>query len=296
MAPSASRSHLENRGGRQLLDFAVTSLAALSTVLVVTPLAAICLYLVYRGASSLSMAFFLQPPRPFGEAGGGMARALVGSMVLLGIGSAVGVPAGIAGGIFLAEFGRGTRLANLVRFTADVLNGAPSIVVGITVYSLIFLPQKHFATLAGGAALGILMIPAITRATEQMLLMVPDSLREAALSLGVPTWRAVWSITVRTASPGLIAGCTLAFARVAGETAPLLFFADQAYFVSQRGENSVGGVLTALPLQIYLYAISPYSEWHRLAWAGAFVLIALIAASIALVRFVTARGLLKGAS
>jgi phosphate transport system permease protein len=242
------------------------------------------------------MAFFLQPPRPFGEAGGGMARALVGSMVLLGIGSAVGVPAGIAGGIFLAEFGRGTRLANLVRFTADVLNGAPSIVVGITVYSLIFLPQKHFATLAGGAALGILMIPAITRATEQMLLMVPDSLREAALSLGVPTWRAVWSITVRTASPGLIAGCTLAFARVAGETAPLLFFADQAYFVSQRGENSVGGVLTALPLQIYLYAISPYGEWHRLAWAGAFVLIALIAASIALVRFVTARGLLKGAS
>ena len=205
-------------------------------------------------------------------------------------------PVGIATGVFLAEFGRCTRLATVVRFTADVLNGVPSIIVGVTVYTLIFLPQKCFATLAGGAALGILMIPAIARATEEMLLMVPNSVREGALSLGVPNWRAVTSVTLRSASPGVIAGCTLALAHVVGETAPLLFFADQAFFVSQRGENTIGGVLTALPLQIYLYAISPYSEWHRLAWAGAFVLIVLILASVTLVRFVTARGMVKGAS
>jgi phosphate transport system permease protein len=296
MAVSASKANFANPAGRRALDFVATGLAILSTIIVVAPLAAICVFLVYKGASSLSPAFFTNPPRPFGEAGGGMADALAGSLVLLAIGSAIGVPVGIASGVFLAEFGRGRRLANSVRFTADVLNGVPSIVVGITVYALIFLPQKHFATLAGGAALGILMIPAIARTTEEMLLMVPNSVREAALTLGVPSWRTVLSITLRTASPGVIAGCTLAFARVAGETAPLLFFADQAFFVSQRGENTIGGVLTALPLQIYLYAISPYSEWHRLAWAGAFVLIVLILASVAFVRFVTARGVVKGAS
>ena len=295
MATSVTRANVAKRAGRQAADLAATALAVASTILVFVPLAAICVYLVYKGASSLSLAFFLKPPRPFGEAGGGMSEALVGSVLLLAIGSAVGVPIGIASGVFLAESGRGTRLANAVRFTADVLNGVPSIVVGLTVYALIFLPQKSFAMLAGGAALGILMIPAIARSTEAMLLMVPNTVREAALTLGVPNWRTVLSITLRTASPGVIAGCTLAFARIAGETAPLLFFADQAFFVSQRGENTIGGVLTALPLQIYLYAISPYNEWHRLAWAGAFVLIVLIVASVALVRFVTARGLLKGA-
>ncbi len=296
MTVTVSKANVVNQAGRRAVDFAATGLAVLCTIVVVAPLAAICIYLLYKGSTSLSPAFFLKAPRPFGEAGGGMADALAGSAILLMIGSAVGVPVGIAGGVFLAEFGRGTRLAHAVRFTADVLNGVPSIVVGITIYSLIFLPQKHFATLAGGSALGILMIPAIARTTEEMLLMVPHSVREAALTLGVPSWRTVMSITLRTASPGVLAGCTLAFARVAGETAPLLFFADQAFYVSQRGENTIGGVLTALPLQIYLYAISPYAEWHRLAWAGAFVLIVLILASVALVRFVTARGVVKGAS
>ena len=186
---------------------------------------AIFVYLVFKGASSLNLDFFTQIPKPVGEPGGGMANAIVGSGVLLGIASLLGVPVGIGGGIYLAEFGRGTKLANAIRFTADVLNGVPSIVMGIAAYSLIVLPQKHFSALAGGVALGIMMIPTVCRTTEEMLLMVPNAIREAALGLGVPNWRSVLSITVKTASPGIITGCMLAFARVAGETAPLLFTA-----------------------------------------------------------------------
>ena len=169
----------------------------------------------------MNLAFFTQAPKPVGEVGGGMANSILGSGILLGVGSLIGVPIGISGGIFLAEFGRGGKLANTVRFTADVLNGVPSIVMGIAVYSLIVLPQKHFSALSGGVALGIMMIPTITRTTEEMLLMVPNAIREAALGLGVPNWRSVLSITLKTASPGIITGCMLAFARVAGETAPL---------------------------------------------------------------------------
>jgi phosphate transport system permease protein len=269
-----------------------TGLAILSTILVITPLIVIFIYLLYKGASSLNLAFFTQTPRPVGETGGGMANAIFGSGLLLGVGSALGVPIGIAAGIFLAEFGRGGKLANLVRFTADVLNGVPSIVMGISVYSLIVLPQKHFSALAGGVALGIMMIPTITRTTEEMLLMVPHAIREAALGLGVPNWRSVLSITLRTASPGVITGCMLAFARVAGETAPLLFTA----FGNQFWSVNLNQPIAALPLQIYVYALSPYDEWHRLAWAGALVLIILIVVSVSLVRYVTTRGVLKGAS
>jgi phosphate transport system permease protein len=221
-----------------------------------------------------------------------MANAIVGSGLLLAVGSALGVPIGIAAGIFLAEFGRGGKVANAVRFTADVLNGVPSIVMGIAVYALIVLPQKHFSAVSGGIALGIMMIPTITRTTEEMLLMVPHAVREAALGLGVPNWRSVLSITLRTAMPGVITGCMLAFARVAGETAPLLFTA----FGNQFWSASLNEPIAALPLQIYVYAISPYDEWHRLAWAGALVLILLIVVSVALVRYVTTRGVLKGAS
>jgi phosphate transport system permease protein len=269
-----------------------TGLAILSTILVITPLIVIFIYLLYKGASSLNLAFFTQTPRPVGETGGGMANAILGSGLLLAVGSALGVPIGIAAGIFLAEFGRGGKLANLVRFTADVLNGVPSIVMGISVYSLIVLPQKHFSALAGGVALGIMMIPTITRTTEEMLLMVPHAIREAALGLGVPNWRSVLSITLRTASPGVITGCMLAFARVAGETAPLLFTA----FGNQFWSVNLNQPIAALPLQIYVYALSPYDEWHRLAWAGALVLIILIVVSVSLVRYVTTRGVLKGAS
>jgi len=281
-----------NRVWRSTANFLASGLAILSTIIVVAPLVAIFVYLIYKGASSLNLAFFTQIPKPVGEEGGGMANAIYGSGILLMIGSVIGVPLGIGAGIYLAEFGRGSKLANIVRFTADVLNGVPSIVMGIAVYSLIVLPQKHFSALSGGVALGIMMIPTITRTTEEMLLMVPHSIREAALGLGLPNWRTVLSITLKTASPGVITGCMLAFARVAGETAPLLFTA----FGNQFWSSNLNEPIAALPLQIFVYAISPYDEWHRLAWAGALVLIMLIVVSVSLVRYVTTRGVLKGAS
>ena len=256
------------------------------------PLVAIFIYLIYKGASSLNLAFFTEIPKPVGEVGGGMANAIAGSAILLGVGSLIGIPIGISGGIFLAEFGRGTRLANAIRFTADVLNGVPSIVMGIAVYSLIVVPQGHFSAFSGGVALGIMMIPTVCRTTEEMLLMVPNAVREAALALGVPNWRSVVSITVRTASPGIITGCMLAFARVAGETAPLIFTA----FGNAGWSSRLNEPIAALPLQIYVYALSPYDDWHRLAWAGSLVLIVLIVLAVSLVRYVTSRGVLKGAS
>jgi phosphate transport system permease protein len=277
---------------RAITDGAATSLAILSTVVVVAPLIAIFIYVVYKGAGSLNLAFFTELPKPVGEAGGGMANAIVGSAILLAVGSAIGVPVGISGGIYLAEFGRGTKMANAVRFTADVLNGVPSIVMGISIWSLIVIPQKTFSAFAGGVALGVMMIPTVCRTTEEMLLMVPHAVREAALALGVPNWRSVLAITVKTASPGIITGAMLAFARVAGETAPLIFTA----FGNPNWSASLNQPIAALPLQIYVYALSPYDEWHRLAWAGALVLIVLIVLAVALVRYVTSRGVLKGAS
>ena len=277
---------------RTLTDGLITGLAILATLIVVAPLVAIFVYLIYKGASSLNLAFFTQIPKPVGETGGGMANAILGSGILLGVASSIGVPIGIGGGIYLAEFGRGTRLANAVRFTADVLNGVPSIVMGLAAYELIVSHQKHFSAFSGGVALAIMMIPTVCRTTEEMLLMVPHVIREAALGLGVPNWRSVLSITVKTASPGIITGCMLAFARVAGETAPLIFTALGNQFWS----TSLNEPIAALPLQIYVYALSPYDDWHRLAWAGSLVLIILIVLAVSLVRFVTSRGVLKGAS
>ena len=277
---------------RALTDGAATGLAVLSTILVVAPLAAIFVYLVYKGASSLNLDFFIRNPAPEGEPGGGMANGIVGSGVLLGLASLIGVPIGIAGGIFLAEFGRGTKLANAVRFTADVLNGVPSIVMGMAIYALIVFWQKHFSAFSGGVALGIMMIPTVCRTTEEMLLMVPHAVREAALALGVPNWRSVLFITVKTASPGIITGCMLAFARVAGETAPLIFTA----LGNPNWSGNLNEPIAALPLQIWVYAVSPYDDQHRLAWAGALVLIVLIVLAVSLVRFVTSRGVMKGAS
>jgi len=277
---------------RWVIDACATGLAVLSTLLVVAPLLAIFGYLIYKGASSLNLAFFTQIPKPEGEVGGGMANAIVGSGVLLGLASLIGVPIGIGGGIFLAEFGRGTKLANAVRFTADVLNGVPSIVMGVAVYGLVVSPRIPFSAIAGGVALGIMMIPTVTRTTEEMLLMVPHSVREAALALGVPNWRSVLSITVKTASPGIITGCMLAFARVAGETAPLIFTA----FGNSNWSVALDRPISALPLEIYRYAISPYEDQHRQAWAAALVLVVLIVAAVALVRYVAGRGVLKGAS
>ena len=277
---------------RALTDGAASGLAVLSTILVVVPLLAIFAYLIYKGASSLNWAFFTQGEKPEGELGGGMGNAILGSGILLVLASLIGVPIGIGGGIFLAEFGRGSKLAEAVRFTADVLNGVPSIVMGVAVYALIVTPKMPFSALSGGVALGIMMIPTVTRTTEEMLLMVPHAVREAALALGVPNWRSVLSITVRTASPGIITGCMLAFARVAGETAPLLFTALGNQFWS----TSLNEPIAALPLQIYVYANSPYEDQQRMAWAGALVLILLIVLAVSLVRYVTSRGVLKGAS
>lgn len=281
-----------NRRLRWLANHTATALAVLSTILVIAPLIAIFVDLLYKGARSLNLNFFTKLPAPVGELGGGMSNAILGSATLLVLASAMGVPIGIAAGIYLAEFGRGTKLSNVVRFTADVLNGVPSIVMGIAVYALIVAPMKGFSAFAGGVALGIMMVPTVARTTEEMLLMVPLSIREAALGLGVPNWRSVLSITLKTALPGVITGCMLAFARVAGETAPLLFTA----FGSPFWSFTLNQPIEALPLQIYVYALSPYDEWHRLAWAGSLVLIVLIVVSVALVRWVTTRGVLKGAS
>jgi phosphate transport system permease protein len=281
-----------NRVRRHLWNHVVTGLAVLSTVIVIAPLVAILAYLIYKGASSLNFAFFTHIPAPVGEPGGGMANAIVGSGMVLAVASLMGIPVGIAAGVYLAEFGRGSWLAAAIRFTADVLNGVPSIVMGIAIYSLIVMRQKHFSALAGGVALAIMMVPTITRTTEEMLATVPHAIREAAYGLGVPRWRTVLSVTLKTASPGIITGCMLAFARVAGETAPLLFTAFGNQFWSLRLDEPIA----ALPLQIYVYAISPYDEWHRLAWAGSLVLIVLIMVSVTLVRIYANRGVLKGAS
>jgi phosphate transport system permease protein len=289
--PPPLRARASNRFLRVVVNHLATAAAVCSTILVMAPLIAIFAYLLFKGASSLNLAFFTQIPKPVGEVGGGMANSILGSGILLAIASLMGVPIGIAGGIYIAEFGRNKRLANMVRFTADVLNGVPSIVMGITVYTLL-VAGRGFSALSGGIALGIMMIPTITRTTEEMLLMVPLNVREAALGLGVPNWRSVLSITLRTASPGVITGCMLAFARVAGETAPLLFTA----FGNQYWSTSLNQPIAALPLQIFVYALSPYDEWHRLAWAGSLVLIVLIVVSVALVRYVAGRGVLKGAS
>ena len=281
-----------NSARRYVMNHLVTGLAVLSTVLVIAPLVAILGYLIFKGASSLNLAFFTHIPAPVGEPGGGMANAILGSAIVLALASSMGVPVGIAAGVYLAEYGRGRMLAMAVRFTADVLNGIPSNVMGIAAYSLIVMRQMHFSAFSGGVALAIMMVPTITRTTEEMLLTVPHSIREAALGLGVPKWRTVISVSLRTASPGIITGCMLAFARVAGETAPLLFTA----FGNQFWSFKLNEPIAALPLQIYVYAISPYDEWHRLAWAGALVLILMIMVSVTLVRIYAARGILKGAS
>ena len=281
-----------NSTRRYAMNHFITGLALLSTVLVIAPLVAILIYLIYKGASSLNLAFFTHIPAPVGEPGGGMANAIMGSGIVLTLASLMGIPVGIAAGVYLAEFGRGKMLATAIRFTADVLNGVPSIVMGIAIYSLIVMQQKHFSAFAGGVALAIMMVPTITRTTEEMLATVPHSIREAALGLGVPKWRTVLSVSLKTASPGIITGCMLAFARVAGETAPLLFTA----FGNQFWSFKLTEPIAALPLQIYVYAISPYDEWHRLAWAGALVLIVMIMVAVTLVRIYASRGVLKGAS
>ncbi len=276
---------------RRSLDSLATAAAAAAVVLVLLPLGAVFGYLVYKGIGSINWAFLTQTPKPVGESGGGMANAIAGSAFILLIASVIGVPIGIGAGIYLAEYGR-NQFGNVIRFTADVLNGVPSIVVGIVAYAIVVLTQGHFSALAGGVALAIMMIPTITRTTEEMLLLVPNAVREAAYGLGVSRWRTTLSITLRTATSGVITGVMLAFARVAGETAPLLFTA----FGNQYWNWKIGQPTSALSLQIFTYAISPFDEWHRQAWAGALILIVLIVLAVSAVRIVAGRGMLKGAN
>lgn len=268
----------------------MSGLAVLTVVLVLLPLGAIFAYLIYKGIGSINLAFLTQTPKPVGEAGGGMANAIMGSVTILAIASLMGVPLGIGAGIYLSEYGR-NRYGDIVRFVSDVLNGVPSIVIGIVAYWLVVFRQKHFSALAGGVALAIMMVPTIARTTEQMLLLVPQAIREAAYGLGVSRWRTTLSITLRTATSGVITGVMLAFARVAGETAPLLFTA----FGNQFWNWKLNQPTAALPLQIYTYAISPFDEWHRQAWAGSLVLIILIVGAVSAVRIAVKRGTLAGA-
>jgi phosphate transport system permease protein len=269
---------------RRVTDHFMTGMAVLTVILVLAPLVAIFGYLVYKGIGSINWAFLTQTPKPEGEPGGGMANAIVGSGLILGVASLIGVPLGIGAGIYLAEYGR-NRFGQVVRFTADVLNGVPSIVIGIVAWSILVLGHG-FSAWAGGVALAIMMVPTISRTTEEMLLLVPQALREAAYGLGIPRWRTTLSITLRTATSGVITGVMLAFARVAGETAPLLFTAlGNEYWSLHLNQPTA-----ALPLQIYRYATSAYDDQHQQAWAGALVLILLIVSSVAAVRYAVRRG------
>ena len=267
---------------RHLVSGAMIGLTYLAAILATLPLLLILAHLLRKGASSLSLAFFTHMPRPVGEPGGGMANAIVGTLVLIGIASVIGLPIGIGAGLYLAEK-KSTPLASSVRFLSDVLNGLPSIVIGIFAWEFLVRPIGHFSALAGGVALGSMMIPLVSRTTEEMLLVVPASLREAALALGYPRWRTSISVVLRTALAGIVTGALVAVARIAGETAPLLFTA----FGNQFWSTSMREPIAALPLQIFNYAISPYDEWHREAWAGALVLITIVLIISLAARFAT---------
>jgi len=256
---------------RRALSASMVALTVVAALLATLPLVFILALLLKQGAGALSWSFFSAMPKPVGETGGGMANALAGTLMLLAIASAIGLPVGIGAGMYLAEH-RGRPLASLVRFLSDVLNGLPSIVVGIFAWQFLVRPVKHFSALAGGIALAVMMIPLVSRATEEMIRLVPDALREAALALGYTRWRTSLTVVLRTALPGIVTGALVAVARIAGETAPLLFTA----FGNQFWSTSLTQPVSALPLQIFTYAISPYDEWHTLAWAGALVLLALV--------------------
>lgn len=273
---------------RRVVDRLASAAAVLCTVALLAPLALILGYLLVKGVTALNLDFFTQLPKPVGETGGGMANAIVGSLTLVALACVLGLPIGVLTGVYLAEHGR-TPLGATVRFCADVLNGVPSIVIGIYAYTLVVLPMKGFSAYAGAMALGVIMLPIVARTTEEMIRLVPTSLREASLALGVPMWRTTISVVLRTARAGILTGIMLSIARVAGETAPLIFTA----FGNQYWQSGLRGPISSLPVQIYTYAISPFDDWHRQAWAGALVLMSLIAITSLSVRLLT-RGLAAG--
>jgi phosphate transport system permease protein len=276
---------------RRLSNWIALGSITLAALIVTVPLFLILGTVVIRGLGTFNWAFLTQIPKPIGEEGGGMGNAILGSVLLLGFASLIGVPLGIGAGIFLAEYGR-NKFGNIVRFTADVLNGVPSVVIGMTAWALVVVPQGHFSLLSGSVALVIMMIPVISRTTEEVLLLVPQSIREAALGLGIPKWRTIISVVLRSASAGIVTSVMLAFARIAGESAPLMFTAFGNEFWSSNPNQPVA----ALPLQIYKYAIQPYEQAHAQAWTAALVLISMIVITVVFVRFIVGRGVIKGAS
>jgi len=276
---------------RRLSNWIALGLITVAALIVTVPLFLILGTVVVRGLGTFNWAFLTQIPKPIGEEGGGMGNAILGSILLLGFASLIGVPLGIGAGIFLAEYGR-NKFGNIVRFTADVLNGVPSVVIGMTAWALVVVPQGHFSLISGSVALGIMMIPVISRTTEEVLLLVPQSIREAALGLGIPKWRTILSVVLRSASAGIVTSVMLAFARIAGESAPLMFTA----FGNEFWSSSPNQPVAALPLQIYKYAIQPYEQAHAQAWTAALVLISMIVLTVVFVRFIVGRGVIKGAS
>lgn len=269
-----------NHMRRKIANAVMLGLAGLATALAILLLFSVLGYVLIQGGSAINLDFFTQLPKPVGEPGGGMANAIVGTLILLGIASLIALPIGIGAGIYLAELGSG-RLGTTVRFVTDVLTGIPSITIGIFAYTLLVLPMRSFSTLAGGFALAIIMIPTVTRATEEMLKLVPSSLREASLALGIPYWKTVLRVVVPAAMGGIVTGATLAVARAGGETAPLLFTAFGNHFWSL----SLNRPIAALPLQVFVYAISPYDDWRAQAWAGALVLVGMVLVINLIARF-----------
>jgi phosphate transport system permease protein len=272
----------DNHRWRKFVNSLMQLITCCCALLVVVPLCLVFYHVLKSGLGSVNWAFFTQLPKPVGEAGGGMANAIVGTFELLGLAALLGVPVGVLGGVFLSEYGSG-RLNWAIRFGADVLNGVPSIIWGMVVYALVVMPMKRFSALAGGIVLGMMMIPLIMRTTEEVLRLVPNGYREAALALGIAQWRAILQIVVRTALKGIVTGVLLAMARVAGETAPLLFTA----FGNRFWNHHLSDPIAALPLQIFNYAISPYEDWHKQAWAGALVLLLFVAVVNVSVRILT---------
>lgn len=267
---------------RKIKSAAASGIAFISAILVIAPLGLVFFHLLVNGAGAVNWDFFTKLPAPVGAVGGGMANAIVGSLELLVLAGVIGIPVGVLGGVYLAEYGS-ARINSLLRFLADVLNGIPSITWGVVVYGLIVLRFKGFSAYAGGLALGLIMIPLILRTTEEVVLLVPNGYREAALALGVSRWKTIVHIVMKTASKGIITGILLAMARVGGETAPLLFTA----FGNRFWNHSLSQPIAALPLQVFTYAISPYDEWHRQAWAGALVLVTGVFCINVVVRILT---------
>jgi phosphate transport system permease protein len=258
-------------GRRKMLSSLFVAFCAGAVILALIPLGFIVFFVVSQGVQALNVDFFTHMPTPVGEAGGGMANAIAGTLILAGLAALMAVPIGVVSGIYVSEYA-GTRFASAVRFAADTLNGVPSIVIGMFAYAVAVLPFKHFSALAGGFALGVMMIPIIARTTEELLLLVPGSMREGALALGATRAGAVFRVVLPAALPGIVTGIMLALARIAGETAPLLFTAFNNRFFT----TSLTQPISSLTVQVFTYAISPYEDWHRQAWAGALVLVAIV--------------------